>query len=185
MKAVHFNHANCLTISRIVLIPIFVMCFYLPVSWHYLAADIVFSIAALTDYVDGYYARKLKQASAFGKFLDPVADKLMVAVALIVLLADQPAMLLTIATVIIVSREIFISALREWMAELGEQDKVNVSVYGKWKTVCQSVALIFLIFHDPLFGLPIYQIGMVLLYISVVMTLWSMLLYINAAAGRG
>lgn len=179
MKSFDLNLPNALTFSRIALIPIFILFFHLPVSWNYLAACITFIIAAVTDSIDGYYARKLRNASAFGKFLDPVADKLLVTVVLIVLLAAKPSVLLITPVILIISREIIISAWRAWMAESGVSNKADVSVYGKVKTVSQLVALGFLIFHEPLFGLPIYEIGITLLYISVVLTMWSMCLYMR------
>jgi len=175
------NIPNILTLSRIVMIPVFVIIFYLPFSWHYLAACVIFILAAITDGLDGYYARKLGQTSALGAFLDPVADKLMIAVVLVLLVEDQPSIWLALPAAIIIGREITISALREWMAELGASSKVAVSGYGKLKTICQMVALGFLIYHNDLFGIPIYSIGMVLLYIASILTLWSMFLYLQAA----
>ena len=175
------NIPNILTLSRIVMIPVFVIIFYLPFSWHYLAACVIFILAAITDGLDGYYARKLGQTSALGAFLDPVADKLMIAVVLVLLVEDQPSIWLALPAAVIIGREITISALREWMAELGASSKVAVSGYGKLKTICQMVALGFLIYHNPLFGIPIYTIGMVLLYIASILTLWSMFLYLQAA----
>ena len=175
------NIPNILTLSRIVMLPVFVIFFYLPVSWHYLAACVIFVLAAITDGLDGYYARKLGQTSALGAFLDPVADKLMVAVVLVLLVEDQPSIWLAIPAAIIIGREITISALREWMAEIGAGSKVAVSGYGKLKTICQMVALGFLIYHNDLFGIPIYTIGMVLLYIASILTIWSMILYLKAA----
>ena len=163
------------------MLPVFVIFFYLPVSWHYLAACVIFVLAAITDGLDGYYARKLGQTSALGAFLDPVADKLMVAVVLVLLVEDQPSIWLAIPAAIIIGREITISALREWMAEIGASSKVAVSGYGKIKTICQMVALGFLIYHNDLFGIPIYTIGMILLYIASILTIWSMILYLKAA----
>ena len=175
------NIPNILTLSRIIMIPVFVIIFYLPVSWNYLAACVIFILAAITDGLDGYYARKLGLTSALGAFLDPVADKLMIAVVLVLLVEDQPSIWLALPAAVIIGREITISALREWMAELGASSKVAVSGYGKLKTICQMVALGFLIYHNPLFGIPIYAIGMVLLYIASILTLWSMFLYLKAA----
>jgi len=178
------NIPNILTLSRIVMIPVFVIIFYLPFSWHYLAACVIFILAAITDGLDGYYARKLGQTSALGAFLDPVADKLMIAVVLVLLVEDDPdnwSFWLALPAAVIIGREITISALREWMAELGASSKVAVSGYGKLKTICQMVALGFLIYHNDLFGIPIYAIGMVLLYIASILTLWSMFLYLQAA----
>jgi CDP-diacylglycerol--glycerol-3-phosphate 3-phosphatidyltransferase/cardiolipin synthase len=175
------NLPNILTLSRIFLIPFFVIFFYLPVSWHYQAACLIFILAAITDGLDGYYARKLGQTSALGAFLDPVADKLMVAVVLVLLVEDQPSVWIALPAAVIIGREITISALREWMAELGASSKVAVSGYGKLKTICQMVSLGFLIYHNDLFAIPIYTIGMVLLYIASILTLWSMFLYLKAA----
>ena len=172
---------NILTLSRIAVIPIFVVFFYLPFDWHYLAACLVFIMAAVTDVLDGYYARKFGQTSALGAFLDPVADKLMVAVVLVLLVEDNPSVWLALPSAVIIGREITVSALREWMAELGVRNKVAVSISGKIKTVAQMTALGFLIYHEPLFGIPIYQIGMGLLYLAVLLTLWSMFQYLGRA----
>jgi CDP-diacylglycerol--glycerol-3-phosphate 3-phosphatidyltransferase/cardiolipin synthase len=163
------------------MLPVFIIFFYLPVSWHYLAACVIFVLAAITDGLDGYYARKLGQTSALGAFLDPVADKLMITVVLVLLVEDQPSIWIALPAAVIIGREITISALREWMAELGASSKVAVSGYGKLKTICQMVALGFLIYHNDLFSIPIYTIGMVLLYIASILTLWSMILYLQAA----
>jgi CDP-diacylglycerol--glycerol-3-phosphate 3-phosphatidyltransferase/cardiolipin synthase len=142
---------------------------------------VIFVLAAITDGLDGYYARKLGQTSALGAFLDPVADKLMITVVLVLLVEDQPSIWIALPAAVIIGREITISALREWMAELGASSKVAVSGYGKLKTICQMVALGFLIYHNDLFSIPIYTIGMVLLYIASILTLWSMILYLQAA----
>jgi CDP-diacylglycerol---glycerol-3-phosphate 3-phosphatidyltransferase len=180
------NIPNSLTLLRIAMIPIFVLVFYLPFKWANLAACIIFTFAAVTDILDGYLARKLGQISPLGAFLDPVADKLMVAVVL-VCLVDRDAqslnwsLLLTLPAAIIIGREITVSALREWMAELGASSKVAVSVYGKIKTIAQMVALGILVFQDPLFGIPIYGLGMVLLYMAAALTLLSMFQYLSSA----
>ena len=148
-----------LTLLRIGLIPVFVLFFYLPVSWSHLAATAIFSLAAITDWFDGYLARKLGQTSSFGAFLDPVADKLMVAVALILIVQDEPTPWLAIPAAVIIGREITVSALREWMAEIGKSSKVAVSQIGKVKTTAQMIAMIVLIYHQPLLGLPLREIG--------------------------
>ena len=170
-----------LTYMRIALIPVFLIAYYLPVEWANVAATIIFGLAAFTDWLDGYLARKLDQASRFGAFLDPVADKLMVAAALVLLVQDNPTPWMAVAAVVIIGREIAISALREWMAEIGQRGQVAVSNIGKYKTTAQMAALFMLIYNEPLFGLPIYTIGLVLLYVAVVLTLWSMFLYLKAA----
>jgi CDP-diacylglycerol--glycerol-3-phosphate 3-phosphatidyltransferase/cardiolipin synthase len=175
------NIPNLLTLLRIVLIPVFVVVFYLPVKWSNEAATVVFVLAGITDWLDGYLARRLQMMSPLGAFLDPVADKLMVATALVLLVQADPRVSIAIAAAVIVGREITISALREWMAELGSRTQVAVSEIGKFKTAAQMTAIGLLIWRDDTFGLPIYTIGLVLLYIAVVLTLWSMTLYLRAA----
>ena len=175
------NIPTLLTLLRIALIPVFVVVFYLPYEGMRAAAALIFGIAAITDWLDGYLARRLDQASALGAFLDPVADKLMVAMALVLLVQADPTPWLAVPAAIIVCREIAVSALREWMAEIGERAQVAVSEIGKFKTTAQMFSIIFLLYHAPLMGLPIRAIGFILLYIAVGLTLWSMLLYIHAA----
>ncbi|MGD1983084.1 MAG: CDP-diacylglycerol--glycerol-3-phosphate 3-phosphatidyltransferase, partial [Chromatiaceae bacterium] len=175
-----YNLPNLLTGLRIVMIPVFVIVFYLPTSWNREAATFVFVLAALTDWLDGYLARRLQLVSKLGAFLDPVADKLMVATALVVLVQGDPSMLMAVAAAVIIGREIAISGLREWMAELGSRTTVAVSEIGKFKTAAQMVAIILLIYGDDLWTLPTHTIGMVLLWIAVVLTLWSMTLYLRA-----
>ncbi len=170
-----------LTYLRIILIPFFVLAFYLPFEWANVAATIVFGLAAITDWLDGYLARKWNQVSRFGAFLDPVADKLIVAAALVVLVQAYPTVWMAIAAVVIIGREITISALREWMAEIGQRGNVAVSNLGKYKTAAQLTALFMLIYKEPLFGLPIMEMGAVFLYVAVVLTLWSMIVYLKAA----
>ncbi len=176
-----WNIPNILTLLRIVLIPVFVILFYLPVEWARLSCALVFSVAAVTDWFDGYLARRWGQVSPFGAFLDPVADKLMVAVALLLLVQADPTPALAIPAAVIIGREITISALREWMAELGARQEVAVSMIGKFKTAVQMVAILLLIYDQPLFGIPIFTVGFVLLYMAAVLTLWSMVIYIKAA----
>lgn len=175
------NTPTLLTLLRIGLIPIFVLFFYLPVSWSHIAATAIFSLAAITDWFDGYLARRLRQTSAFGAFLDPVADKLMVAVALVLIVQSEPSVWLAIPAAIIIGREITVSALREWMAEVGKSSKVAVSQLGKIKTTAQMTALIVLIYKAPLLGLPMREIGIVSLYIAAILTLWSMTAYLSKA----
>jgi CDP-diacylglycerol--glycerol-3-phosphate 3-phosphatidyltransferase/cardiolipin synthase len=175
------NIPNILTLLRIALIPVFVIVFYLPVVWSSQACAWIFALAAVTDWLDGYTARRLEQFSPFGAFLDPVADKLMVAVALILLLEADPSPLLAIPVVVIIGREITISALREWMAELGARAQVAVTVIAKIKTTAQMLAIILLVYREPLWGVDVYTIGYVLLYIAALLTLWSMVVYLRAA----
>ena len=175
------NIPNTLTMLRIILIPVFVLVFYLPVAWNAIAACGVFTLAAVTDMLDGYLARRLNQTSRLGAFLDPVADKLMVAVTLILLVQNDPRIIVVLPAMVIVGREIAVSALREWMAELGARSRVAVSVYGKIKTIAQMVALILMLLRDPLFGLPVYEVGMGLLYLAAILTLVSLWQYLSSA----
>ena len=172
---------NILTLLRIILIPVLVLVFYLPGQWSYQLSAAIFGLAALTDMLDGYLARRLRQISVFGAFLDPVADKLMVAVALVLLVQDNPSPLFAIPAVVIIGREIAISALREWMSEIGERTKVAVSVIGKIKTITQMVAILLLLYKLPLGPLPTHDVGLVLLYVAAILTLWSMFVYLRAA----
>lgn len=175
------NSANILTLFRIALIPILVVFFYLNVPWSNWATTAIFSLAAITDWLDGYVARRFNQTSRFGAFLDPVADKLMVGVTLVLLTQHNPTALFAIPAAIIIGREITISALREWMAELGQRAAVGVQTIGKVKTVFQMIALILLLFREPLLGLPIFTLGHVLLWIAALLTIWSMGVYLRAA----
>jgi len=176
-----WNIPNILTLLRIVLIPVFVLLFYLPLGWARTACALVFALAAVTDWLDGYLARRWSQTSPFGAFLDPVADKLMVAVALLLLVQSEPTPALAIPAAVIIGREITISALREWMAELGARAQVAVSMIGKVKTTVQMIAILLMIYEQPLMDLPIYTIGFVLLYMAAILTLWSMVVYLRAA----
>ena len=174
------NIPNILTVLRVLLIPIIILLFYLPFQWSYLAASAVFAIAAITDWLDGYLARKLQQSTPFGAFLDPVADKLMVAVALVLLVEEHSNLWLTLPAAIIIGREIVVSALREWMAELGARAQVAVSNLGKWKTAAQMVALIILLANPPLTTVWV-GLGYALLIVAAGLTLWSMWKYLVAA----
>lgn len=181
----NLNLPNTLTLLRIALIPVFVVLFYLPVGWSNLAVTIVFAFAAGTDWLDGYLARRMNLTSAFGAFLDPVADKLMVAVALVLLVDVNPTvyagLFLAAPAAVIIGREIVISALREWMAELGERAQVAVSVIGKIKTFTQMLALVLLLYREPIGDFPTAEIGFTFLYISAGLTLWSMVIYLRAS----
>lgn len=172
-----------LTLLRIALVPVLVLFFYLPVAWSDLACVIVFVLAAVTDIADGYIARRTGQTSSFGAFLDPVADKIMVSTALVLLVQRQETyqVIFAIAAAIIVGREITISALREWMSEIGESALVSVSWVGKLKTGFQMTAIGFLLYHDNMGWLPIARIGELLLYTAAALTLWSMWTYLQAA----
>ncbi|HEX6999598.1 MAG TPA: CDP-diacylglycerol--glycerol-3-phosphate 3-phosphatidyltransferase [Gammaproteobacteria bacterium] len=175
------NLPNALTWFRIVAIPLVVIVFYLPVSWARPAAGLLFALAGVTDYLDGYLARRLGQTSSFGAFLDPVADKLIVATALVLLVQADPEYVLAIVAAIIIGREITVSALREWMSELGARAHVAVTFFGKWKTTLQIIGISLMLFNEPLLGLPVYPTGMALLFIAAALTLWSMIDYLRAA----
>ncbi|MDG9923062.1 MULTISPECIES: CDP-diacylglycerol--glycerol-3-phosphate 3-phosphatidyltransferase [unclassified Pseudomonas] len=174
------NIPNLLTVLRVALIPVFILFFYLPFAWSYWAASAVFALAAVTDWFDGYLARRWEQSTPFGAFLDPVADKLMVAVALVLLVEEHANLWLTLPAVIIIGREIVVSALREWMAELGARAHVAVSNLGKWKTAAQMVALVILLGNPPQLTIWVGG-GYVLLIVAAGLTLWSMLQYLLAA----
>jgi CDP-diacylglycerol---glycerol-3-phosphate 3-phosphatidyltransferase len=173
---------NILTLVRIALIPFFAVCFHLPFAGASITAAAVFGIAALTDWADGFLARRLNQTSRFGAFLDPVADKLMVVVVLVILLEANPSLWLGLPVAVIIGREIAVSALREWMAEIGARKKIAVSSLGKVKTVLQMSALVLLIIgagdQAPAW---FHWVGMALLYVAMIMTLWSMLAYLVLA----
>ena len=182
------NIPNILTLSRILLIPFFFVVYFLDVGWSNQVATFIFVVAAITDWLDGYMARRLNQYTAFGAFLDPVADKLIVATALVLLAADEKVLdlvysvpLFAASVSIIIGREIVISALREWMAELGKRASVAVSYIGKVKTTLQLIAISLLIYQEPLFGLPIFKLGEILLFIAAALTLYSMFVYLKAA----
>jgi CDP-diacylglycerol--glycerol-3-phosphate 3-phosphatidyltransferase len=173
------------------MIPMVVVLFYLPVKWGSAAAATLFILAALTDSLVGYLARKLGQTSALGAFLDPVADKLMVATALILLVSFDPPdlewirfnpkILIVLTAAVIVGREITISALREWMAEVGARGKVAVSSIGKWKTIFQMTGLSMMLFRSDVWFIPAFELGLYCLVAAAALTLWSMVVYLRAA----
>ncbi|MBK8131933.1 MAG: CDP-diacylglycerol--glycerol-3-phosphate 3-phosphatidyltransferase [Gammaproteobacteria bacterium] len=176
------NLPTSLTLLRVVLIPLLVVVFYLPWSWNYLAAAGIFAFAGFTDWADGYLARRLGQETRFGAFLDPVADKLIVVVALVVLLQRQATLAFALPTMIIIGRELLISALREWMAELGQRASVAVSGIGKVKTTLQMVAITALLVFDRDGSFPALNlVALGLLYSAALLTLWSMAIYLRAA----
>lgn len=176
-----FNAPTILTLVRIALIPLFVVVYYLPYPWAWPMSSLIFALASITDWLDGYLARRLNQISKFGAFLDPVADKLMVAVALVMLVGQFNSLYLAVPAMIIIGREIAISALREWMAEVGKRSSVAVTYIGKVKTTAQMVALLLLLYYHPLLGIPIYQTGLILLNLAAGLTLWSMIVHLHAA----
>jgi len=170
-----------LTLARIVMIPVLVLVFYLPYKWTNFAAAFVFAFASVTDWLDGWIARRWNQYSAFGAFLDPVADKLMVATALFLIVQSHPTKWMAVWAAVIVGREIAVSALREWMAELGQRKKVAVATVGKIKTIVQMVALTLLLYQVPFLGIPVFTIGEWMLAVAALLTLWSGYEYLRAA----
>ncbi len=178
MKA---NLPNILTWIRIAAIPVVVYCFFSSMDFARPIAGIVFGLAAITDALDGYAARKLGQTSRFGEFLDPVADKLMVTVVLVLIVQSDPRIVIALIAMIIIGREITVSALREWMAGLGARQEVKVSVAGKVKTTLQMFGIAFMVYERDILGIEIYVVGFILLLAAAGMTLWSMVVYLRAA----
>jgi CDP-diacylglycerol--glycerol-3-phosphate 3-phosphatidyltransferase len=176
-----WNVPNTLTWIRIAAIPLIVLLFFMPYSWADPAAGLLFAAAGVTDSLDGYLARRLGQTSRLGAFLDPVADKLVVAVALVLLVSKDTRILIVLTAIVIIGREITISALREWMAEIGQRRKVAVSQLGKYKTILQIVGLSMMLFRQDLLGLPIYWLGVGLTVVAAGATLISMVAYLRAA----
>lgn len=175
------NIPNLLTLFRIILIPVCVGVYYLPQVWAPWLAAAIFSAAAITDWFDGYLARKLGQMTPFGAFLDPVADKLIVAAALVALVESHASFWMTLPAIVIIGREIVISALREWMAELGKRASVAVNMLGKIKTTLQMVAIIILLSQHPDKETWLSMVGLLALQASAILTLWSMIVYLRAA----
>jgi CDP-diacylglycerol--glycerol-3-phosphate 3-phosphatidyltransferase len=163
------------------MIPAILVLFYLPFWWADPAACAAFAFAGITDSLDGYYARKLGQTSRLGAFLDPVADKLIVAAALVLIVSKDPRWYVVMVAVVIIGREIAVSALREWMAEIGARGRIAVSVWGKYKTVMQIVGLSCMLFRRELLGVSMYKLGLGLTAVAAVLTLWSMILYLRLA----
>lgn len=189
------NLPNMLTLVRILVIPLLIIFFYLPTAWAHLAAAIIFATAAITDWLDGYLARYLQQSTKLGAFLDPVADKLMVGISLVLIVAEPtyrfinlpasvtviPPAVIAIPAAIILARELVVSALREWMAEIGKRASVAVSNLGKLKTAVQMLALIVLLYCDKNTNPALLISGYILLYIAAILTIWSMFIYLKAS----
>ena len=175
------NIPTALTLLRIALIPLLILIFYLPLPGSRTFCALIFMVAGFSDWLDGYLARKLDLTSRFGAFLDPVADKLIVVAALVVLLQENPSIFFVISTVVIIGREITVSALREWMAEIGQRTNVAVSYIGKIKTAVQMLAITLMLYHSEIAGISAYTAGLYTLYLSVILTLWSMAQYLMAA----
>jgi CDP-diacylglycerol--glycerol-3-phosphate 3-phosphatidyltransferase len=176
-----WNLPNILTWLRILAIPLVVILFYAPHPLADPGAGLLFAAAAITDSLDGYFARRMGLTSRLGAFLDPVADKLIVVVTLVLLVSKDPRALIVLTAAVVIGREIAISALREWMAELGHRTKVAVSAIGKYKTIVQMVGLSMMLYRHDLLFLPIYRIGIVLTLVAAVLTLVSMIMYLRAA----
>ncbi|HUQ52300.1 MAG TPA: CDP-diacylglycerol--glycerol-3-phosphate 3-phosphatidyltransferase [Gammaproteobacteria bacterium] len=182
-----FNLPNALTWFRVVAIPLVVAVFFgtdlfgWEETWARPAAGLLFGLAGITDYFDGYLARRLGLTSNFGAFLDPVADKLIVSTALVLLVQGDPQIILALVAAVIIGREITVSALREWMSQIGARAHVAVSIFGKWKTTLQIIGISFMLYREPLLTLPIYRIGEWLIYVAAALTLWSMIDYLRAA----
>lgn len=172
---------NILTLLRIIAIPFLFLCFYIPFPYHHLVTAAIFAFAAITDWLDGYLARKWNLSSPFGAFLDPVADKLIVAVALVIIVAEHPIPMLSLPAAIIIGREIVVSALREWMAELGKRASIAVSIMGKIKTAFQMSSLTILLAISPTKITWLGIIGYIFLIIAAALTIWSMILYLKVA----
>jgi len=180
-RLLKLNLANMLTLFRIAAIPIVVILFYSHMPNARPIAAIVFGIAAVTDMIDGWVARRYGQTSRFGEFLDPVADKLMVSIVLVMLVQAEARWFEDVIAMIIIGREITVSALREWMATIGERANVRVSAAGKLKTTLQMFGIAFMVYKNAFFGIPVYTVGFVLLVLAAVMTIWSMVIYLQAA----
>ncbi len=178
----HINFPTFLTLLRIAVIPVIIAFFYSGLEWSRYIASLLFGAACITDVLDGYLARKWNQESKLGAFLDPVADKLIVMVMAVLLVQAYPTWWMVVSSIILIAREIVISALREWMAAIGKSDAVAVSQAGKIKTFTQIVALGFLMFEWNWLGIPTFEIGITALFISVVLSIYSMVLYLQSAA---
>ncbi len=175
------NVPNLLTLLRLLLVPIVVIFYYLPLHSAHLLASIVFLFAALTDWLDGYLARNLKQMTKFGAFLDPVADKLMVAIVLVLVVGELQLPFLALPAAIIVGREIVVSALREWMAELGKRTSLAVTLVAKSKPLAQLIALMLLLLYKPGYCLVLESVGCSIIILAAALTLWSMIMYLKIA----
>ena len=175
------NIPTILTLLRIACIPVIIIVFYWPIEDSRLWCTLIFIIASFTDWVDGFLARKLNLQTAFGAFLDPVADKLMVVIILVLIVQADPAVYIALPVAIIIGREVTVASLREWMAEIGQRSVVKVSQLGKYKTGFQMFSIVCLLFNADLYGVPVRSIGIVAIYVAAILTLWSMWQYIQLA----
>ena len=172
---------NILTTFRIFLIPLMVVVYFLPYTWNLTGTALLFAIAGWTDWLDGYIAREYQQGTAFGAFLDPVADKLLIVVSLVLVVEAHANIFVVTSAIVILGRELLVSALREWMSGLGKRDDVQVSQTGKYKTLSQMFALLLFLAHDPDLSIPAVQLAYGLMSLAVILTLWSMFEYLKAA----
>lgn len=177
----NLNIPTLLTLLRIALIPVLAIFFYIPWEYSNIVTTFIFILAAITDWLDGYLARKWHLETQFGAFLDPVADKIMVAFVLVLLVQLEASIWMTIPAAIIIGREITIASLREWMAEIGQRSTVKVSQIGKWKTTAQMIAIGCLLYSEKFVGISMQLVGLVMLYIAAALTLWSMMSYLKLA----
>ncbi|WP_080523093.1 CDP-diacylglycerol--glycerol-3-phosphate 3-phosphatidyltransferase [Methyloprofundus sedimenti] len=178
---INLNIPTLLTLTRIALIPILAIFFYLPWEYSNIATTFIFIVAGITDWLDGYLARKMQVETKFGAFLDPVADKIMVAFVLVLLVQAESSIWMTLPAAVIIGREITISSLREWMAQIGQHATVKVSQIGKWKTTAQMIAIGCLLYSEEFVGVSMQLFGLVMLYIAAILTLWSMMSYLKVA----
>ncbi|KXJ44419.1 MAG: CDP-diacylglycerol--glycerol-3-phosphate 3-phosphatidyltransferase [Cycloclasticus sp.] len=175
------NIPTILTLLRIASIPIIMVIFYWPIEESRLWCSLIFIVASFTDWVDGFLARKLNLQTAFGAFLDPVADKLMVVIILVLIVQADPAIYIALPVAIIIGREVTVASLREWMAEIGQRSVVKVSRLGKYKTGFQMFSIVCLLFNADVYGIPVRGIGIAAIYVAAILTLWSMWHYIQLA----
>lgn len=175
------NIPTILTLLRVALIPVLAVFFYLPWEYSNTVTTFIFFIAAVTDWLDGYLARKMGLETKFGAFLDPVADKIMVTFVLVLLVEAEASIWMTIPAAIIICRELTIASLREWMAEMSLRATVKVSQIGKWKTSAQMLAIACLLYREEVFGFSMQLFGLIMLYIAAILTVWSMVSYLRAA----
>lgn len=179
---IHYkNIPNYFTLLRIIFVPIIVVFYYFPFSNVHIIATVLFVLASLTDFLDGFLARRWKVSSGLGAFLDPVADKILIVICLTMLVSQERLGFIVLAALVIVAREIIVSGLREWMAEVGKRAHVAVSYIGKWKTACQMLAIILLLYSSNVSPAWITWTGIVLIYFAALLTGWSMIMYIKAA----
>ena len=178
---INLNIPTLLTLTRIALIPILAIFLYIPWEYSNIATTFIFIVAGITDWLDGYLARKMQVETKFGAFLDPVADKIMVAFVLVLLVEGESSIWMTLPAAVIIGREITISSLREWMAQIGQHATVKVSQIGKWKTTAQMIAIGCLLYSEEFVGVSMQLFGLGMLYIAAILTLWSMMSYLKVA----